>query len=89
MNDGAKAWDAARSAPLTPDELRVIAERAEDCASDNAIKQTHSNWTLRAGLWAALAQAAFACEAMLARDTYYSLMGEPEQRKPDDTKEAP
>jgi hypothetical protein len=73
-------FDAARSKQPTMDELRIIAERAQDCAASEVIKRDRSTWQVRAGLWQTLAEAAFACESMLARDVYNGLMGEPEQR---------
>jgi hypothetical protein len=70
-------WPKVRSAPLTRDELRVLRERAQDCASDEAIRRDRASWELRAGLWQALAQAALACESLIARDELFSIWGEP------------
>lgn len=70
-------WPKVRSAPLTRDELRIIAERAQDCGADETIRQEHSTWALRAAMWQTLAQAAYACDALLARDELYAIWGEP------------
>lgn len=75
--DAEQLWPKVRSAPLTIDELRSLSERAQDCASDEAIRKDRSSWELRAGLWQALAQAAYACGAMLVRDSHYEMWGEP------------
>jgi len=74
-------WPQVRSAPLTREELRVFMERAQDCASDEGIRKDRSTWALRAGLWEALAQAALACDAMLARDDSYAAWGTPPSRR--------
>lgn len=75
-------WSKVRSAPLTRDELRVLMERAEDCAADEEIRQDRSTWNLRAGMWRALAQAAYSCDALLARDEQAAMWGMPPDTRP-------
>lgn len=80
--DSKELWPKVRSAPLTREELRLIYERAQDCASDEEIRQDHSTWQLRAGVWRALAQAAYACDALIARDEQVRMWGMPPTAHP-------
>ena len=70
---------------LDRDSLRWLAERAQDRAAQEREAAKHSNADQRARLFEALADAAFNCESMLTRDTYYAMWGDP----PSTAKESP
>jgi hypothetical protein len=62
---------------LDRDSLRWLAERARERAAIERGSSKHSNADQRARVFEALSDAAFSCESMLTRDTYYEMWGDP------------
>ena len=81
-DDDIARFNAVRSKCPTNTECRLMSERAQDEAAFLVMSKPHARWSLEAGAWQRLAEAAYVCESLLVRRQLTIVKGMPGSKPP-------